>query len=114
MFSEIPDVFELRGTMRLKAGDPLIDLLQCVRQGQRLPDAIWNAFQEHCASNTTSGKADERFKLPRFRRGYRLRREDLGRPDWDQPVEDLDLRACVSTVRTAGSGQCRLEGVAVG
>ena len=70
VFAEIPDVFELRGTMRFKPGDPLIDLLQCMRQGHRLPDAIWNAFQQRCARNTTSGNADERFNLPRFRRGY--------------------------------------------
>jgi hypothetical protein len=70
VFAEIPDVFELRGTMRFKPGDPLIDLLQCMRQGHRLPDAIWNAFQQRCARNTTSGNPDERFNLPRFRRGY--------------------------------------------
>ena len=70
VFAQIPDVFELRGTMRFKPGDPLIDLLQCMRQGHRLPDAIWNAFQQRCARNTTAGNADERFNLPRFRRGY--------------------------------------------
>ena len=70
VFAEIPDVFELRGTMRFKPGDPLIDLLQCMRQGHPLPDAIWNAFQQRCARNTTSGNPDERFNLPRFRRGY--------------------------------------------
>ena len=70
VFAQIPDVFELGGTMRFKPGDPLIDLLQCMRQGHRLPDAIWNAFQQRCARNTTSGNPDERFNLPRFRRGY--------------------------------------------
>ena len=70
VFAQIPDVFELRGTMRFKPGDPVIDLLQCMRQGHRLPDAIWNAFQKRCARNTTSGNPDERFNLPRFRRGY--------------------------------------------
>ena len=34
LFAAIPDVFELRGTMRFKAQDPLIDILQCMRTGQ--------------------------------------------------------------------------------
>ena len=70
VFSEIPDVFELRGTMRFKAGDPLIELLQCMRQGKQLPDAVWDAFEKRCVRNNSSGKADERFQSPRFRHGY--------------------------------------------
>lgn len=31
LFAGIPAVFEFRGTMRFKAGDPLIELLQCMR-----------------------------------------------------------------------------------
>jgi len=44
VFKSIPHVFELRGTKRFKASDPLIELLQCMRAGSRIPDDIWAAF----------------------------------------------------------------------
>jgi len=44
VFRSIPHVFELRGTKRFKANDPLIELLQCMRTGTHIPDGIWDAF----------------------------------------------------------------------
>ena len=70
VFAEIPDVFELRGTMRFKRGDPLIDLLQCMRQGQRIPDATWTAFEACFATDDVTGTPDPRFKSSRFQEGY--------------------------------------------
>ena len=49
LFGSIPDVFELRGTMRFKPGDPLIDILQHMRSGKRFPDALWERLQERFA-----------------------------------------------------------------
>ena len=44
VFSMIPHVFELRGTKRFKPGDPLIEFLQCMRTGTRMPEKVWQAF----------------------------------------------------------------------
>ena len=70
LFASIPDVFELRGTMRFKPGDPLIELLQCMRDGRPMPDAIWEKFKARFVATTASGQLDERFDMPHFRRGY--------------------------------------------
>ena len=46
VFAHIQDVFELQGTKRFKDGDPLIELLQCMRTGRALSEKLWTAFQE--------------------------------------------------------------------
>ena len=38
VFGSIQHVFELRGTKRFKAGDPLLDFLECMRHGKRFPE----------------------------------------------------------------------------
>ena len=70
LFAKIPDVFELRGTMRFKPGDPLIELLQCMREGRSMPDVVWEKLQARAVAKTTSGQHDQRFDTPHFRRGY--------------------------------------------
>ena len=46
VFGAIPHIFELRGTKRFKPGDPLIDLLGCMRAGQRISQRIWKKSSE--------------------------------------------------------------------
>ena len=70
VFANIPDVFELRGTMRFKSGDPLIDLLQCMRQGKKLPTPLWRKFHGRFAKDAEPGVPDPRFFEDKFRYGY--------------------------------------------
>ena len=70
VFAKIPDVFELRGTMRFKSGDPLIDLLQCMRQGKKLPTPLWRKFHGRFAKDAEPGVPDPRFFEDKFRYGY--------------------------------------------
>ena len=70
VFSEVPDVFELRGAMRFRVGDPLVGLLQCMRSGTRFPDEIWNSFVSRCAVDSSPGVPDERMLEENFRSGY--------------------------------------------
>ena len=70
VMANIPDVFELRGTMRFKSGDPLIDLLQCMRQGKKLPTPLWRKFQGRYAKDTEPGVPDPRFFEDKFRYGF--------------------------------------------
>ena len=65
VFAKIPDVFELRGTMRFKSGDPLIDLLQCMRQGKKLPTPLWRKFQGRFAKDAEP-VPDPRFSKTSF------------------------------------------------
>ena len=51
VFSNIPHVFEMRGTKRFKLGDPLIEFLQCMRAGRTIPNGIWQAFERTFASD---------------------------------------------------------------
>lgn len=53
LFASIPDVFELRGTMRFKAGDPLIELLQCMRGGCAVSKFEFR-WMEHLANRTAA------------------------------------------------------------
>ena len=41
VFGVVPDVFEVRGTMRFHIGDPLMGILQCMRTGKKFPDELW-------------------------------------------------------------------------
>ena len=70
LFGSIPDVFELRGTMRFKPGDPLIDILQHMRFGKRFPDSLWARLQERFAVDVSPGVQDARFDEAKFREGY--------------------------------------------
>ena len=71
VFGSIPHVFELRGTKRFKPGDPLIDLLGCMRAGRRIPQRIWEDFQRTFASDR-SGVLDPRHLTPKFQQGFGL------------------------------------------
>ena len=70
VFANLQDVFELRGTMRFRAGDPLVELLQCMRAGRALSEELWAAFQERCASDSAPGQPDPRLNEENFRSGY--------------------------------------------
>ena len=70
LFSQIPDVFELRGTMRFKPQDPLIEILQCMRLGHTMPDRLWAQFEERVVRDESPGIADGRLESEPFRGGY--------------------------------------------
>ena len=69
VFGSIPHVFELRGTKRFKAGDPLIELLGCMRAGRKIPQRIWKAFERTFASDRC-GTLDPRHNTPKFKNGF--------------------------------------------
>ena len=69
LFRSIPDVFELEGTTRFVAGDPLVQFLVCVREGKRFSVAVWSAFKATFALDN-SGECDPRHAEDRFRFGY--------------------------------------------
>jgi hypothetical protein len=71
VFGNIQHVFELRGTKRFKPGDPLIELLACMRAGRRIPQPVWAAFERAFASDR-SGVLDPRHLAPKFKRGFGL------------------------------------------
>ena len=56
--------------MRFKSGDPLIDLLQCMRQGKKLPTPLWRKFQGRYAKDAEPGVPDPRFFEDKFRYGF--------------------------------------------
>ena len=70
VFGEVPDVFDLRGTMRLVTGDPLIDILQCMRAGRAFPDELWRQLKARFAQDAGVGQADPRLNEENFRSGY--------------------------------------------
>lgn len=70
VFKEIPDVFELRGTMRFKPQDPLIEILQCMRDGRPMSDNLWNQFEERVVRDEGPGVVDRRLDSEKFRSGY--------------------------------------------
>ncbi|CAE7839254.1 PIF7 [Symbiodinium sp. CCMP2592] len=70
VFANIQDVFELRGTKRFKDGDPLIELLQCMRAGRQLSEGLWMAFQQRFVTDAAPGKPDARLQDENFRSGY--------------------------------------------
>jgi hypothetical protein len=69
LFGAIPHVFELRGTKRFKPGDPLIQLLACMRAGRRLPQHVWRAFQKTFATDN-AGVLDPRHSNEKFSQGF--------------------------------------------
>ena len=69
LFKAIPHVFELRGTKRFKAGDPLIQLLACMRIGRRIPQRVWKTFEKNFATDN-DGVLDPRHKSPKFSQGF--------------------------------------------
>ena len=69
VFRSVPHVFELRGTKRFKPGDPLIDLLGCMREGRKFPKNVWKAFEKTFAADN-EGTLDARHAVPKFRQGF--------------------------------------------
>ena len=92
VFKAVPHVFELRGTKRFKPGDPLIDLLGCMRAGRRIPPKTWKAFAGTFATDG-SGARDPRHDWPKFRNGYgmALYWDTLAR--WTPPRAARDAQA---------------------
>ena len=66
--ANIQDVFELRGTKRFKDGDPLIELLQCMRAGSPLSERLWAALQHRFVKDAGPGQPDA--KEENFHSGY--------------------------------------------
>ena len=69
LFKSIPHVFELRGTKRFKPGNPLIELLACMRTGRRIPASVWQSFAATFASDG-EGVLDPRHSTPKFAEGF--------------------------------------------
>ena len=69
VFRNVPHVFELRGTKRFKVGDPLIELLGCMRAGRRIPQKVWKAFEKTFAADN-DGTLDARHETPKFQHGF--------------------------------------------
>ena len=71
LFTRIEHVFELKGTKRFVAGDPLIDFLSCMRTGTQFSAPTWKAFEKTWATDAT-GRLDPRHAEPKFRDGFGL------------------------------------------
>ena len=71
VFASIEHIFELRGTKRFKAGDPLIELLSCMRAGRKMPQGVWRSFERTFATDR-NGILDARHRDEKFRNGYGL------------------------------------------
>ena len=71
VFGSIQYVFELQGTKRLKAGDPLVDFLECMRHGKRFPEPIWRAIEKTIAGDR-HGVLDRRHRTAKFALRYGL------------------------------------------
>ena len=69
LFCSVPDVFELRGTMRFVSGDPIIDFLQCMRRGGTFPPEVWTAFEDTFAKDAADCP-DTRHAESRFAEGF--------------------------------------------
>ena len=68
-FNNIPSVFNLQGTKRFVLGDPLIELLNCMRTGTRFPEKVWQAFEATFATDNR-GSLDPRHSKEKWRDGY--------------------------------------------
>jgi len=76
LFEKIPYVFELRGTKRFVAGDPLAEFLTCMRADiepgcARFPPAVWEAFERTFAKDA-EGILDGRHNEDKFINGHGL------------------------------------------
>ena len=71
VFQRITSVFELLGTKRFVEGDPLIEFLQCMRDGRRFPTEVWRSFETAIAKDN-DGVLDPRHRTVQFRSGYGL------------------------------------------
>ena len=69
VFSQIPCVFELKGTKRFEPGDPLITFLGCMREGKPFPPEVWSAWEKTLASDN-HGVLDPRHQHENVRLGY--------------------------------------------
>jgi hypothetical protein len=69
LFKSIPHVFEFRGTKRFHPGDPIIEFLNCMRAGRRIPQRVWKAFERTFATDG-AGVLDPRHTSPKFSQGY--------------------------------------------
>ena len=69
VFCNVPDVFELQGTMRFVRGDSIIEFLQCMRAGRRFPANVWKAFEATFAKDLP-GKPDPRHQDSNFAEGF--------------------------------------------
>ena len=69
LFKSIRNVFELHGTKRFVPGDPLVEFLQCMRVGRRMPDSVWAAFESTFATDGR-GLLDPRHAEAKFRHGF--------------------------------------------
>ena len=72
VFGSVPHVIELKGTKRFKPGDPLIELLACMRYARRIPNKVWKAFEARIATDCTTGVRDPRHDQEKFTTGYGL------------------------------------------
>ena len=75
LFASIPHVFELRGTKRFKAGDPLVAFLECMRAGRPFPQDVWAAFEQTFATDN-DGALGERHRSAKFSQGYGIRNKN--------------------------------------
>ena len=75
VFDRVKCVIELRGTKRFVPGDPLIQFLECMRMGARIPDPVWQAFEDTFATDSLpepKKALDPRHAEPGFLEGYGL------------------------------------------
>ena len=75
VFKRITCVIELQGTKRFVKGDPLVEFLNCMRQGKPIPDPVWRAFEARFAKDSrpdASPELDPRHAQKEFLEGYGL------------------------------------------
>ena len=72
VFKQTPWVFRLRSTKRFAAGDPLIDFLDCMREGRKFSSQTFMAYEKTIATDSTTGELDVRHANTEFLEGYGL------------------------------------------
>ncbi|CAE7258426.1 unnamed protein product [Symbiodinium sp. CCMP2592] len=70
VFQAVPDVFELRGTKRFRPGDPLIEILQCMRTGRRFSEELCVKLRDRFVKDAGLGQCDPRLDEEGFLDGY--------------------------------------------
>lgn len=93
IFRDIQFVFELLGTKRFVQDDPIVEFLQCMREGSRIPADVWQAFERRFAADN-KGTRDARHDDPHFAHGYGLAIywEPLSRWMSDRALRDATAR----------------------